>query len=74
MINISPSFEALLISLNIRKLRKERKLSLNEMACLAKVTKQTLYKLETNCYSSRLSTFIKVAIALNIRLYKLFDY
>ena len=65
--------EAYKTSRNIHRLRLKRKFTLKGLAYNAKIKKSSLKKLETNCLRIRINTFNKVAMALGVELYVLFE-
>lgn len=61
------------IGFNVRKYRKEKDLSLFELASKVGVTKSTIHRIETGLVDCSTTTMIKIAEALNIGIDILLD-
>ncbi|MBQ2644939.1 helix-turn-helix transcriptional regulator [bacterium] len=61
---------------HLEELRKERNISIKELSARTGIRKEYLKKIENgNAYGVKLETHIvKIAKAMNITLYKLFDF
>jgi transcriptional regulator with XRE-family HTH domain len=52
--------------LNIRKLRKERKLSMQKLANIAEIEISQIYRIETGKINPKLTTILSIARALEV--------
>lgn len=59
---------------HLRKLRKERKLSMEALANLAEIEMSQIYRIETAKINPKLLTVIKIANALNVKLTSFLDF
>lgn len=59
---------------NLKKLRKKKNMSQHELAMKAKVDLKTVNNLENGVRQPMLKTAWKLANAMEVRLYKLFDF
>ncbi len=57
---------------NLRRLRKEKKLSMEALANLAEIELSQIYRIETGKINPKLTTLLKIVKALGISLKEIF--